>query len=73
VFTVSNYCVRVSVVAADLSKAELLKEIDRLKEKVEYERQPSIVFENENDGLQQKVCAIVDINMLFLLVLLYLL
>ena len=61
-----------SVLATDLSKAELLKEIDRLKEKVEYERQPSIVFETENDGLQQKVRAVVqvDIDVLFLLVLL---
>ena len=34
---------------------ELEREIERLMEKIEYEKQPNIVFEKENNALQSKV------------------
>ena len=46
---------------------ELQAEVARLKEKVEYERQPSIVFETENHGLQQNVCTVISVYCSYLL------
>ena len=40
---------------AEAEKAALLSDIEALKEKVEHERQPNIVFEKQNDDLKAKV------------------
>ena len=43
------------VPGAEANSAALLPEMDRLREKIEYEKQPNIAFEKENDQLQQQV------------------
>ena len=44
-------------VVADVesSKKDLLTEIDELKEKIEYEKQPNIAFEKETEVLKSQV------------------
>ena len=37
------------------SKKDLLLEIEKLKEMVEYEKQPNIAFEKETDALKTQV------------------
>lgn len=41
-------------------KIDLLQKIEMLKEKVEYEMQPNIAFEEENKALQTKVMCGID-------------
>ncbi len=41
--------------ATEREKLDLLKEIEKLKEKIEYEKQPNIAFESENEALQSQV------------------
>lgn len=36
-------------------KAELYKEIEKWRERVEYEKQPNIAFEKENEEMRSKV------------------
>ena len=45
-----------SVVAdVESSKKDMLTEIDELKEKIEYEKQPNIAFEKETEVLKSQV------------------
>ena len=39
------------LLALEKEKAELVKEVERWKERVEYEKQPNIAFEKENEEL----------------------
>ena len=39
----------------ETSKKDLLAEIEKLKEAIEYEKQPNIAFEKESDALKSKV------------------
>ena len=43
----------------EISKKDLLVEIEKLKEAIEYEKQPNIAFEKESDALKSKVIIIV--------------
>ena len=47
-FTLFGYFV---LLALEKEKAELIKEVERWKERVEYEKQPNIAFEKENEEL----------------------
>ena len=47
-FTLFGYFV---LLALEKEKAELVKEVERWKERVEYEKQPNIAFEKENEEL----------------------
>ena len=44
----------------EISKKDLLAEIEKLKEAIEYEKQPNISFEKESDALKSKVIIIVN-------------
>jgi len=46
------------VTGAERQNAELLAEVEKLKEAIEYEKQPNIVFEKENKQLQDEVCEV---------------
>lgn len=41
--------------ASERRNYELVQETKRLQKQVEYEKQPNIAFEKENEALQQKV------------------
>ena len=43
----------------ETSKKDLLSEIAKLKEMVEYEKQPNIAFEKENDALKTQVVTMI--------------
>ena len=39
-------------------RKDLLKDIEKLKADIEYEKQPNIAFEKENEALEKQVCSI---------------
>ena len=43
-------------------KNELLQQITKLNEKIEYEKQPNIAFEKEKEELILKVCMIIKLK-----------